>query len=259
MESTDSQSFREANVTVLAISDPEFLPRLYRLANSLSRNFPSAILHAYLVNVTSGRDIERLQKVHPRCEVSLVQEELDDRAVKLGMDGITCFTEKAGFCVNLRATAIHRLLLEGREFVLFMDADCIVRKSLSHLPAMLAQSDILIHQRPKMPDYMRVCASVIAIKRTLASLSFFEKFVARINQIGNRLFFADQLAFHQLASDPETEITVSHLPSDYIDWEFHPSSFIWTGKGQRKFTDSTYLREEQLYNVAFQGDNECRT
>lgn len=255
MEPANSRSSPEANVTVLAISDPEFLPRLYRLANSLSRNFPSAILHAYLVNVTSERDIERLRQIHPRCEVSQVHEELDDREVKLGMDGITRFTEKAGFCVNLRATAIHRLLLEGREFVLFMDADCIVRKSLSHLPAILAHSDILIHQRPTMPDYMRVCASVIAIKRTATSLRFSEKFVARINQIGNRLFFADQLAFHQLASDPEMEITVSHLPAEYIDWEFHPGSFIWTGKGQRKFNNQAYLREEQLYNVAFRGDD----
>ena len=105
MYPAEGGSFREAGITVLAISDPEFLPRLYRLANSLSRNFPSAILHAYLVNVTSERDIERLRQIHPRCEVSLVQEELDDREVKLGMDGITKFTEKAGFCVNLSATA----------------------------------------------------------------------------------------------------------------------------------------------------------
>jgi hypothetical protein len=259
LEPANSRSFREAGITVLAISDPEFLPRLYRLANSLSRNFPSAVLHACLVNVTSERDIERLKQIHPRCEVSLVKEELNDREIKVGMDGITRFTEKAGFCVNLRATAIHRLLLEGREFVLFMDADCIVRKSLSHFPEMLAHSDILIHQRPGMPDYMRVCAAIIAVKRTAASLRFFEKFIARINQIGNRLFFADQLAFHQLASGPEPGITVSHLPSEYIDWEFQPGSFIWTGKGQRKFTNSTYLREEQLYNVSFHGDNACRT
>jgi len=241
-------------VTVLVISDGEFLPRLYRLANSLHKNFPSARLHAYLVNVSSTQ-VERLRQIHPKSEVTLVEAELNDREIKLGMDGITKFTEKAGFCVNLRASAIHKLLLEGREVVLFMDADCIVRKSLAGLAAMMADHDILIHQRPTMPDYMRVCAAVIAVRRTAASIGFFEKLMRRIDQIGNRLFFADQLAFHQVATDPETDIAIAHLPTPYIDWDFHPDSFIWTGKGQRKFNNETYLLEEQSYNVSPQGDD----
>ena len=54
--------------------------------------------------------------------------ELDATVVRMGRDGVTPYTEKAGFCVNLRGRAVLDLLRQGRRRVLFLDADSIIRR-----------------------------------------------------------------------------------------------------------------------------------
>jgi hypothetical protein len=238
------------NLTILVISDPVFLPRLRALAASINRNMPSAVLHACLVNVDAADEAPRLRAIHPQTECTFVRETLDDTVVQMGMDGITTFTEKAGFCVNLRARAIHDLLVKGTSHVLFMDADCLVRRDLTGLIRMMDEGDILIHKRPQAQEFMQVCAAVIGVTCTARSILFFERLITRIDQIGNRLFFADQLAFHLTAVESGGDVTITHLPSEYIDWEFQEGSFIWTGKGQRKYDNEAYLQEEARYRAA---------
>src|SRR5262245_1188503 len=98
-----------AGLNILAISDPEFLPRARVLAVSLNRNMPSAFLHAFLVNVDDQAAVESIRTLNPNTVVYPISETLDDSDVKIGLDGITRYTEKSGFCVNLRARAIHQL------------------------------------------------------------------------------------------------------------------------------------------------------
>ena len=234
-------------LNVLAISDIEFLPRARILASSLNRNMPSAVLHAFLVNIDDQDAVDTIRTLHPNSKIYPISEKLDDSDVKLGLDGITKYTEKSGFCVNLRARAIHQLLLNGCDYVLFLDADSIVRRELSSLVEMISRSDIVIHKREQAAEFMRVAAGVIGIRRTTASIRFFEQLIQRIDELGNRTFFSDQLAFHRVAAELKDAISISHLPIEYIDWEFRNNSYIWTGKGQRKYLNETYLEEEKLY------------
>jgi hypothetical protein len=235
-------------LNILAISDSQFFPRLKTLASSINKNMPTAMLHAYLVNMSDEEALAPLRALHPRTEVYFVEEALDAIEVKVALDGVTRFTEKAGFCVNLRAKAIHQLLLDGCDYLLFLDADSIVRRDLSPLVGMIDESDILIHKRDRPEEFMRVAAGVIAIKRNPRSIKFFEMLIRRIDELGDRTFFSDQLAFHRTALEAEGGVKISHLPIEYIDWEFSPESYIWTGKGQRKHESQTYRDEEKLYN-----------
>jgi hypothetical protein len=246
-------------LTILAIADPEFLPRLESLLGSVSRNMPEAAVHACLVNVTNAAEVARLRRIHSRTTFAYYHELLDDSEVKIGLDGITKFTEKAGYCVNLRARALHGLLMEGHDYVLYMDADCIVRRELSGLLDLMDGSDIVIHKRDSLPDFMRVCAALIGVRRTSASLDFVARLISRIDEIGNRLFFSDQLAFHQIASAGDSAAAIACLPSTYIDWEFRPDSHIWTGKGQRKFENKVYREEEARYRSHTKEVNPCQT
>lgn len=246
-------------LTILVISDPEFLPRVEGLLGSVARHTPDADVHACLVNVTNAGDVARLRAIHPRVTVAHYHESLDGTDVKIGLDGVTRFTEKAGYCVNLRARALQGLLMDGHDYVLYMDADCIVRRELSGLLDLMDGCDIVIHKRESAPDFMRVCAALIGVRRTAASLDFVERLVRRIDEIGNRLFFSDQLAFHQIASSADSGAAIAHLPSSYIDWEFRPDSHIWTGKGQRKFENMVYREEEARYRPHLKEPNQCRT
>src|SRR5439155_26197810 len=96
-----------SDLTILAIADQEFVPRLRALAASIAANMPSAALHACLVNVVDQPDLEGT------IECSFVFAQLDTAVVHLGLDGITPYTEKAGFCVNLRGRAMLDLLRAG--------------------------------------------------------------------------------------------------------------------------------------------------
>ena len=233
-------------LTVLAIADPEFLPRLEVLAASLARNSPSVSLHAYLVNA-APEDAERLQAIHPSTEVRFDSAELDASEVKIGLDGITPYTEKSGYCVNLRGWAILDLLQAGCPRVLFVDADTIVRRDLAPLCELIDQHDLVIHKRPEAPEFMRVAGGVIGVRPTAAAIEFFTRAVAHIDAIGNRKFFSDQLAFHLTIEELGNRISAGHLPKTYIDWDFEEQSFIWVGKGRRKHEDARYLAEERGY------------
>jgi hypothetical protein len=200
-----------------------------------------------------------LRAIHPRITITHYYELLNDTEVQIGLDRLTRFTEKAGYCVNLRARALQSLLMDGHDYVLFMDADCIVRRELSGLLDLMDSCDIVIHKRDRAPDFMRVCAALIGVRRTPASVDFIGRLVRRIDEIGNRLFFSDQLAFHQVASSQDSTAVIAHLPSSYIDWEFRPDSHIWTGKGQRKFENMVYREEEARYRSQVKESNQCHT
>jgi hypothetical protein len=245
--------------TILVISDPEFLPRLEALLGSVVRHVPDARVHACLVNVTNAGDVTRLRAIHPRITITHHYELLNDTEVQIGLDGLTRFTEKAGYCVNLRARALQSLLKDGHDYVLFMDADCIVRRELSGLLDLMDGCDIVIHKRDSAPDFMRVCAALIGVRRTAASIDFIGRLARRVDEIGNRLFFSDQLAFHQVASSGDSAAVITHLPSTFIDWEFRPNSHIWTGKGQRKFENMVYREEEARYRSQIKESNQCHT
>lgn len=235
-------------LNILVISDGQFYPRLRTLASSINRNMPSAILHAYLVNMTSADVTASLGAIHPQTKCYFVEEALDATEIKIALDGVTKFTEKAGFCVNLRARAIHQLLVDGCDYLLFLDADSIIRKDLARLIEMIDESDIVIHKRDRPEEFMRVAAGAIGVKRSAGSIKFFERLIERIDELGNRTFFSDQLAFYRTAMETDGDIKISHLPIEYIDWEFSPDSYIWTGKGQRKFENQSYCEEEKRYN-----------
>ncbi len=235
-----------AELTILAIADPDFVPRLRALAASVAANMPSALLHACLVNADDEHAAE-IVATHANCEFSFVDAQLDATSMKIGLDGITPYTEKAGFCVNLRGRKTLELLREGTKRVLFLDADSIIRRDLGPLCALIDSSDVVIHKRPHEQDYMGVAGGVIGVRPSPGGIEFFERAVARIDAIGNSDFFSDQLAFTQTIAELGDRVRIAHLPKAYIDWEFEPDSFIWTGKGRRKFENETYLTEERLY------------
>ena len=241
---------RDPELTILAIADPEFVPRLRALAASIAANMPSATLRACLVNVVDPVLVESIERAHARTEFSFVFAELDATVVHMGRDGITPYTEKAGFCVNLRGRAVLDLLREGRRRVLFLDADSIIRRDLASLFPLIDASDVVIHKRPHEKDFMGVAGGVIAVRPSAGAIEFFERAVERIDAIGNRAFFSDQLAFQQTIADLGDRVAVAHLPKAFIDWDFDEQSYIWVGKGRRKFENAAYLEEERAYDHA---------
>jgi hypothetical protein len=238
----------EAPLTILAVADGEFLGRAAALAASIACHMPAARLHACLVNVDPEPAERELRSRHANVEFSHERAALDAATVKVGLDGLTRYTEKAGYCVNLRGRAVLRLLRAGRPRVLFLDADSIVRRHLAPLCELIDAHDLVIHRRPHERDFMGVAGGVIGVRPTPRALEFFARAVDRIGLLGDREFFSDQLAFHQVLGELGPRLRVAHLPQPYIDWEFAADSFIWTGKGRRKYESEAYLAEERLYS-----------
>lgn len=244
-------SITSENPTILAISDLRFLPHLQVLVASVNRHFPQAHIHIYLVNINDPKEQISLKQLHPNIQFTLIEKNLEEAIIKIALDGKTQYTEKAGFCVNLRVHAIHTLLNKGVSNILFVDADTIIRKDLSELFDQLKNSHILIHKRPKEKHFMRVAGGVIAVRNTDWSKSFFKRFIEQVDRLGNTDFFSDQWGFDLTAQELSGYVSplppIGHLPKCYIDWDFNEHSFIWVGKGQRKNKNKTYLAERSIY------------
>jgi hypothetical protein len=58
-------------------------------------------------------------------------------------------------------------------------------------------------------------------------------------------WFLDQVAIAETADmmdDPPYA-----FGADILDWEFKPGTVIWTGKGDRKYSNQTYLAKKAFY------------
>ena len=172
---------------------------------------------------------------------------LDHEKVKVALDAKTKFTEKAGFCVNLRVSAILDLLHQDIDNILFVDADTIIRKDLSKLFKQFRSHDILIHKRPNEKPFMRVAGGVIGVRNTRWTKNFFSRFLEHVNNLGNKEFFSDQWGFSLTMQELNAGSRIGHLAKNYIDWDFNADSFIWVGKGQRKYKNAEYLAEKSNY------------
>ena len=60
-------------------------------------------------------------------------------------------------------------------------------------------------------------------------------------------FFLDQLSIWLVYSDlkeKNSELSFHIFKKEFLDWEFNDSSIMWTGKGERKYSNKKYLKKK---------------
>lgn len=67
-------------------------------------------------------------------------------------------------------------------------------------------------------------------------------------------WFNDQIALNHVVNQIPEDM-VHKFNDQFMDWEFYKGTTIWTGKGPRKYNNSTYIEKQNYYNDAIMNND----
>ena len=232
-------------LVIFSVSDSTYLPFTRVLFNSIKCNVKTPYkFHLHTVNVPDKK-INFFKDTYENIEVTVDKIELDE---KPDFNNSFNKSKKAAYCANIRAKGIHDLMMRGCKYILYLDADSIVRKDLNQLLEMIKNTDIIIATRKESPKIRsKVLTGVIGINNNLNSLKFVDLWKSLVlNELSLYRWYTDQVMFTKAME--ENIINITDLPLEYIDTaRFVGGSFIWCGKGDRKFGNTKYIQEMEKY------------
>jgi hypothetical protein len=134
--------------------------------------------------------------------------------------------------------------------MLITDIDCLIMKHINPL-----ETDLGIFLREPLPgvndwerEGSRVAAGAVFVKETAKE---FLEGAAQIILDNEWRWFLDQNALSVSYQHFRNKYTCTAFGTDFMDWEFIDGTTIWTGKGDRKYSNPKYLGMKKHYYDAF--------
>ena len=204
-------------MNIVVIADKNYSKFVKPFANSLL-NSGTKFNHLYVVKIGTYENPVSYDKVIY----------LENRAE----GGIT-----PAFCANIRANFMSKILRDTTDDLLYVDVDSIVINDIEGIKDFCGCARFL--HRPWNPKTkMKVASGVVCVRNSREGKIFLNKWDQYVMEFGLNKWFSDQEALYKTSQ----ECIVSDLDKRYIDWEFKEDSFIWTGKGKRKYQNKTYKK-----------------
>ena len=146
---------------------------------------------------------------------------------------------KSYLCSNRFYSAEKYLTHEG---LLITDIDCYFNYAMPP-----PQDDVGLFFRLNHPDHMKIAAGIVWYKGTEKSKQFARAVAANIKKLPDK-WFVDQIALLLAFREYEGCINFFSFSHLHMDWEFNDGSYMWTGKGPRKYNNPIYLGKKQKYD-----------
>jgi len=128
------------------------------------------------------------------------------------------------------------------------DIDCLLMKKVD-----IPTAPIGIFLRDSLPGTIgwefqgtKCAAGILSVSG--AGKGFLNMVHARINEIvidNGWRWFTDQVAIFEVYRSMGLEDEVFKYTKEWLDWDFVDNTIIWTGKGDRKYKDETYLKAKE--------------
>ena len=119
--------------------------------------------------------------------------------------------------------------------ILVTDIDCFFNKPM---PPIKEDVGIFLREYEPYPG-MKVAAGLLWVNDTENSFTFTNRFVHNLkNQ--KKQWYADQYALYKTYNELKDTISFFYFDNNFMDWEFKDDSYMWTGKGNRKFKNINY-------------------
>lgn len=100
--------------------------------------------------------------------------------------------------------------------------------------------DVGLYFRPENPDHMKIAAGIVWLSGSDVSREFIQHTGETIRNLADK-WFVDQIALLMSWLVFRKKAKFFHFNSLHMDWEFNEGSYMWTGKGPRKYENETYL------------------
>jgi len=230
-------------LNIVCVSDFSYLPFARVLFNSIKCNSKIPYkLHFHTVDV-SDVDLNFFRDTYEDIEITKDELKLDETPDENNKFGKS---RKASYCTNIRAKIIYDLMVSGCKYILYLDVDSIVFKDLNLLFDMIKNASVLVRTRDDSKKlYTKVLAGVIGFNNNDKSLKFVKLWKTLV--LNNLYRWGENQSMFGQAMKSKL-VTITPLPWEYIDTAgYAERSFIWCGKGDRKFDNKKYIQAMEKY------------
>ena len=142
------------------------------------------------------------------------------------------------YYASLRFLYVHHIIKAAKK-VLVTDVDCLFKRNFSW-----PEEPYGCFPRTGRPVHESVAAGVVYFtEESLNTISLLQETIKKSKQE----WFADQAAlawyFNEVVVEP-----IKHFDETFMDWRFGKNTIMWTGKGDRKYSNKRYLEAKQSFN-----------
>ena len=230
---------------ILIVSDQEYFEKALTLIKSIRLINNNLKIHYHQINFKKNININDIYFSYENIE-------LDNKTI-FNFNNIK-YTQKQAYCANIRFHIINNLISEN-EYILYLDADSIIRKPINELIESCKLNDLVINKCTKKSYYrkgFRLRTGVFSIKNTPIMKNFLQHLLKLINL---KQWFSDQDSIQDTYIEFNNKIKFKLLDSRYIDWNYDLNSEIWVGKGDNKYKNKKYLELENQINTLFKSSS----
>ena len=223
---------------ILIVSDIDYFKKSSTLIKSIKLQYPDIKIHYHQINFKVNLDFNNIEYSYSNLELN--------NEVKYKYNNLV-YTQKQAYCANIRFQIIKNLI-EKNKFILYLDADSIVRKPLTQLLQLCESHDLVINKCTQKKYYrkgFRIRTGIFSIKNTPIMIEFMDHC---INNLNLYQWFSDQDTIQDTFIEFNDKISFKSLPTEYIDWKYDLNSIIWVGKGDNKIKNNIYINEEERIN-----------
>jgi len=244
-----------SNITLISLADKEYYNMLKYLVKSSAKFFPQAKMYVTLVNM-SPKYGNKLVKIHPNLEY------------KVEPVNFACDAQKRCYCTNRRADLFYNLRKSRpNDILMWIDADCIIRKDCSGLLQLIKKNDFDLCVRednvPKYPNKPPTAINkkkpvkgflggAIIINATLGGTRFIQEYRKVVSQkshlkidrrIGTvkenkevfKIWMLNQKQIYGVYKRNIKFIRLKMLPEKFCDTWFYDDSVIWAAIWNNKY------------------------
>lgn len=130
--------------------------------------------------------------------------------------------------------------------LLITDIDCFFNRKLPKI-----KKDIGLFLREQNSfEGMKVAAGIMWLSGNLKSKQFISSVKKKI--LESRMeWYVDQKAIYDVYLQYENKLSVFVFNNTHMDWEFTEQSYMWTGKGNRKYNNKIYLNRKRQHESSY--------
>ena len=227
---------------ILIVSDQEYYNKALILIKSIRLYHKDLKIHYHQINFKSNVNIDNIEYSYTNINL--------DHQTKYKYNAIK-YTKKQAYCANIRFQIINNLISDN-QYILYFDADSIVRKPLYQLLELCKNNDLVINKCTKKKYYrkgFRLRTGIFSIKNTPIMIIFLKNILKHINLYQ---WFSDQDTIQDTFIEYGNNINFKILELEYIDWNYNNDSIIWVGKGDNKFNNQVYINQENKINQLYE-------
>lgn len=216
------------------------------LLASVAQNAPDAFVHVHVVNPDEDcrRHLAIFGQVLGARRLSATFETVD-------LSGVA-ETYPLVYYSSIRFARLYQIAERRPTNYLCVDADCLVRAPLAGLLRQAGSGDVALLRRFGRSLETSVAAGGLFARPTAGARVFLRDVAAGIFSVltsGEAEWFLDQVVISSAVERGcrSGTVAVAQLDYAYIDWCFRKDGIVWTGKGDRKFSNDSYVLEKSFY------------